>query len=58
MQTTSWFVNELLWLRADQETGRLYDWQVYLARKKTGDDGQETLVPISPPSRERSFYWK
>lgn len=57
LQTTSWYVSELLWLRADQETGRAYYWHVYLARKETGDNGQDILVPISPPSKERSFYW-
>jgi hypothetical protein len=58
VQATSWFVDEALYLRADQETDRLYDWSVRSARKETNESGQEQYAPLSPPSEERSFYWR
>jgi hypothetical protein len=58
IQATSWFVDSALHLRADQETDRLYDWSVAVARKSTGENGQEVLTPFSPPSTERSFHWR
>ena len=58
VQGTSWFVSELLYLRADLETERVYYWSVHLARKETDAEGNETFVPFSPSSEERSFYWK
>jgi hypothetical protein len=58
VQGTSWFVDESLHLRADQETQRVYYWSVRLAQKRTNEEGIEEFVPLSPSSEERSFYWK
>jgi hypothetical protein len=58
VQETYWYVDELLHLRADQETERIYYWSVRLARRTTDGDGVVQFVPFSPPSAERSFYWK
>jgi len=57
VQATSWFVDESLYLRADQETDRVYDWSVQLAREETDESGQETFSPFSPSGGERSFHW-
>jgi hypothetical protein len=58
VQTTSWFADAGLYLRADQETDRVYDWSVRLARTETDENGQEVFVPFSPSSDEQSFYWR
>lgn len=57
VQRTSWFVSEMLYNAADQETGRQYTWSVRLVRKRTGTDGDE-YVAISGWSVERVFYWR
>lgn len=58
VQATFWFVDESLYLRADQETDREYAWSVQLAREGPDESGQETFSPFSPSSRERSFHWR
>jgi hypothetical protein len=58
VQQTYWYVDEQLYLRADQETERIYYWSVRLARRTTDADGGTEFIPFSPSSEERSFYWK
>jgi hypothetical protein len=58
LQETSWFVDEQLYLRADQETERIYYWSLRLVRKELDAEGKEEYLPFSPSSEERSFYWK
>ena len=58
VQGTSWFVDEDLYLQADQETEFIYYWSVRLVRKVVDAEGKETYLPLSPASEERSFYWK
>jgi hypothetical protein len=58
VQSASWFVDEALYLAADQETDRVYYWWVRLVRKTTGEDGNMEYVPLSGTSVERSFYWR
>jgi hypothetical protein len=58
VQETVWNVDKLLYLRADQETERKYYWSVRIVRKRTDASGQETFVPLSLPSEERTFYWR
>jgi hypothetical protein len=58
IQATSWFVDSQLYLRADQETERLYQWSVSLARKQTDPEDGEQFVPFSPSSEEWLFFWK
>ena len=57
MQATSWFVDRLLYLRADQETNRIYYWSVQIVRRG-GQPGSGDYVPLSPASEEHFFYWK
>jgi hypothetical protein len=58
IQSTSWFVTSLLYLRADLETERAYYWSVRLAREEINAEGSRSFVPLSPASEERFFYWK
>lgn len=58
VQQTSWWVDQGLYLEADQETGRVYYWSVAVVRKVIDANGRETFVPLSMPSEERSFYWR
>lgn len=58
VQQTYWYMDKLLYLRADLETERIYYWAVRLARQETGEGGETEFVPFSPPSEERFFYWK
>jgi len=58
VQATSWFVDGSLHLRADQETDRIYDWSVQVAREESDDGGQVTFTPLSPSGSERSFHWR
>ena len=58
VQQTFWWVDDALYLQADQETGRVYYWSVRVVRKETDADGKEAFTPLGPPSEERSFYWR
>jgi RNA polymerase subunit RPABC4/transcription elongation factor Spt4 len=58
VQDKYWFVDKGLYGLADQETGRVYYWNVRLARKAVDADGKETYMPFSPPSEEWNFYWE
>jgi RNA polymerase subunit RPABC4/transcription elongation factor Spt4 len=58
-QATSWYLpSELIYGRADQETGRQYTWDVRLARKAMDASGVETYTPLGPASSELAFYWR
>ena len=58
IQATFWFVDSSLYLRADQETDRMYSWSVQLAREEPSESGQQAYAPFSPFSEERSFRWR
>jgi hypothetical protein len=58
VQATQWWVDESLYLQADQETDRVYYWSVAAARMETDEEGNETYVPLSASSEEWSFYWR
>lgn len=58
VQRTSWFVDEGLYLEADQATDRAYHWSVRLVRQETGEEGEEVYAPLGPASEERTFYWR
>lgn len=58
VQDTAWFMPDSLYLRADQETDRLYTWSVRLARRTTDANGNARFVPFSPESEEWSFHWR
>jgi len=57
VQDTHWFVTGELFLQADQETNRRYDWSVRIVRRTTDAAGNEVYLPLSQPSAERSFFW-
>ena len=52
------YVDEDLYLQADQETNRAYHWQVRTVLRGTDAAGKTTYIPLSPKSEERVFYWK
>jgi RNA polymerase subunit RPABC4/transcription elongation factor Spt4 len=58
LQQTFWFVDQALFLRADQETDRIYYWSVRVVRKGTDAEGNAAFSPLSPSSEEWSFYWR
>jgi hypothetical protein len=58
LQATQWWVDDGLYLQADQETGRAYHWKVLVVREETGEDGNPSYVPLGPASQERTFYWR
>lgn len=58
VQQTYWWVDEGLYLQADQETDRVYYWTVQIVRKATDEDGNEVYTPLGPASEEWSFYWR
>ncbi len=58
VQDKNWFVDDALYLRADQETERVYYWSVRIVRRGTDADGARTYTPVSAASEERFFYWK
>jgi hypothetical protein len=58
LQQTFWFVDNALYLRADQETDRIYHWSVRVVQQGTDDEGNDVYLPLSPPSEEWSFYWR
>lgn len=58
VQETFWFVPEALYLRADQETDRVYYWSVRLVHKEADAEGNEVVVPLSSASEEWAFYWR
>jgi RNA polymerase subunit RPABC4/transcription elongation factor Spt4 len=58
VQDTLWFMPESLYLRADQETDRLYSWSVEVARRITDVSSNVRFQPFSPSSEERSFHWR
>lgn len=58
LKEPEWWVDDGLYLQADQETDRAYHWSVLVARKEIDEDGSESYVPLSPASQERTFYWR
>jgi len=58
LQETQWWVDEALYLRADQETGRAYHWWVAVARQESDSEGNQSYVLLGSPSEEQTFYWR
>jgi hypothetical protein len=58
VQATFWFVDEGLYLQADQETGRAYVWGVRVVRQTKDAEGNDAYLPLSPLSEEWVFYWR
>lgn len=59
LKETSWRIPaDFYWGKADQETGRAYEWYVYVERVTEGEDGQRVGEPVSPFSETRVLYWQ
>ena len=58
MQEPQWWVDDGLYLQADQETNRAYHWKVVVARKQVAEDGTIHYSPLGPASQEWTFYWR
>lgn len=58
VQETQWWVDDGLYLQADQETGRAYHWSVRVVRRELDDEGNVRYVLLGPPSEEWTFYWR
>lgn len=43
--------------KADQGTGRVYEWNVSIERVTVNESGDKIGVPISEPSESRIFFW-
>lgn len=57
VQETQWWVDDSLYLQADQETGRAYHWWVTVVRKEIDGEGNVNYVPLGPACDEQTFYW-
>ena len=58
LQETQWWVDEGLYLQADQETDRAYHWEVRVVRQETDEDGNVSYVSLGPSSQKWTFYWR
>ena len=59
LKETSWQIPaDFYWGKADQETGRAYEWYVYVERVTETEDGQRVGEPVSPSSKTRELYWQ
>lgn len=59
LKETSWQIPaDFYWGKADQETGRAYQWYVYIERVTETEDGQRVGEPVSPVSETRILYWQ
>jgi hypothetical protein len=59
VKETSWRIPaEFFWGKADHESGRAYEWYVYVERVTETDDGQRVGEPVSDPSENRILYWQ
>lgn len=59
LKETAWQIPaSFYWGRADQATGRAYEWYVYIERVTQDESGQRVGQPASPPSEKRVLYWQ
>ncbi len=59
VKETSWQLPaDMFWARADQETGRAYQWYVFVERVTETEEGERQGEPVSPSSEVRTFYWQ
>ncbi len=55
---TSWQIPpEQYYGKADQGTGRVYEWYVFVEKVVVNENGEKTGEPMSPPSETRTFFW-
>jgi hypothetical protein len=59
LKETKWQIPaDFFWGKADQETGRAYEWYVFVERVTETADGKKVGEPLSPPSETRTLYWQ
>lgn len=59
LKETSWQIPANFYYgKADQKTGRVYEWYVYVEQVTEGEDGQRVGEPVSPLSETRVLYWQ
>ena len=59
VKETSWQLPaNLLWGKADHETGRQYEWYVFVEKVSQTDTGEKKGESQSPPSEKRTFLWQ
>jgi hypothetical protein len=59
VKETSWEIpSDFYWGKADQKTGRAYEWYVYVERVTEGENGERVGEPVSPPSETRVLFWQ
>jgi len=59
LKETSWQVPaDFYWGKADQETGRAYEWYVYIEKVAQSQEGQRVGEAVSAPSETRVLYWQ
>jgi hypothetical protein len=59
LKGTSWRIPaDFYYGKADHETGRAYQWYVYVEQVTEMEDGQRVGEPVSPFSDTRVLYWQ
>ncbi len=59
LKETSWQIPaDFYWGKADQESGRAYEWYVYVERVTETEDGQRVGESVSSSSETRVLYWQ
>ena len=59
LKETSWQIPaDFYWGKADHESGRAYEWYVYVERVTEADDGEKVGEPVSSFSETRVLYWR
>ncbi len=54
-----WVVpTSIYWGKADQFTGRKYEWFIYVESISTDDQAQQVSRPVSPVSDSLTFFWQ
>jgi hypothetical protein len=49
---------DFYWGKADHQTGRAYQWYVYVERVTVGENGERVGEAASPASATRTLYWQ
>ncbi len=57
-KNTSWVIPaEQYYGKADQGTGRVYEWYVFVERVTVNENGEKVGEPVSEQSETRTFFW-
>ena len=59
LKETEWRIPaDFYWGKADQDTGREYQWYVFIERVTEAADGTKVGEPVGPASETRTLYWQ